>query len=138
MARYTTEATARITKNNLILEAEVIRLRRATAPRRLTNEQQSRIAGKLSSYVGGTYIGGQRGVQTTLFSADQEMEQLARDLHGSLPVKAGWVTAVNSVTAAQGFSGHYGLLNNLVLQGRNPQRTLPPVGLLYIELVPFP
>src|SRR5678809_1633925 len=29
--------------------------------------------------------------------------------------------------------GDYGLLNNLVLQGRNPQRTLPPIGLRDID-----
>jgi hypothetical protein len=30
-------------------------------------------------------------------------------------------------------NGHHGLLNDFVLQGRDAQRTLPPVGLRYID-----
>src|SRR5579864_2347930 len=48
---------------------------------------------------------------------------------GPKPVrKASKVHLVNLVE-----NGHHSLLNNLVLQRRNAQRTLPPVGLRYVD-----
>ncbi len=64
-----------------------------------------------------------------LDSHSQRIQRLMRAATRPEPVrKAFEVHLINLIE-----DGHHGLLNNLVLQRRDAQRTLPPVGLRYID-----
>jgi hypothetical protein len=69
---------ALLKQQNLVLQDEVLKLRLRVADRRLTPEQQSRIAKSLCVFGG-------IGVDIGKYSPDGEIEELAKEIKGALP-----------------------------------------------------
>jgi hypothetical protein len=89
-------------RDNLLLQADVLKLRQRMADRRLSPEQQLRIGEDLCRFAG-IYV------EIGLYNSDGEMQTLGEDLRGALPDKcdgeAGFVVSVTQKTATIGFSG---------------------------------
>jgi hypothetical protein len=102
-ARLKKEAE-RLHGENLILQTDVLKLRQRMADRHLTPKQQSAITNKLCPQFGGLNL------TIGLYSADGEMNALAADIDGALPLlcpnnRIGWAVSISPGQTPVGFSG---------------------------------
>ena len=94
----------RLHRENLLLQADVLKLRERMADRHLTPKQQSAIANRLCPQFGGLNI------TSGLYCADGEMNASAADIDGALPLlcpnnRIGWAVSISPVQTTEGFSG---------------------------------
>ena len=94
----------RLRGENLLLQTDVLKLRERMADRHLTPKQQSAIANKLCPQFGGLNL------TIGLYSADGEMNALAADIDGALPLlcpnnRIGWAVSISPSQTPEGFSG---------------------------------